>query len=116
MQPKFDAAKPVQTRDGRKVRIVATRSGDFPIVALLTESNGEEVVQVYTADGGYWLNARTGSVNDLVNVPTERVFYVNVYPNDGHVIHPTVESADEDASSQRVARVRVVVKDGQFDE
>jgi len=41
----FDPTKPVQTRDGRKARILYTdiKSG-YPIVALTTEPGGVEIM------------------------------------------------------------------------
>jgi hypothetical protein len=75
----FDPTKPVQTRDGRKARIICTDRQDLvmPIVALYrgTLPRGEGV-SYHHADG----TATYGSPNnDLVNIPEQVVRYVNSY-------------------------------------
>ncbi len=53
MKP-FDPTKPVQTRDGRKARIVCMNADNsrYPIVALVT-LDGQEYPYTYTACGKY---------------------------------------------------------------
>lgn len=80
----FDTTKPVRTRDGRKARILCTDSNnnDYPIVALVTESNGEEESDEYTAQGHYYSTAGlniAASPADLINVPTHKTMFLNVY-------------------------------------
>ena len=49
--------------------------------------------------------------------PKSGVAYVNCYPNTLDAIcHPSREKADEDATSGRIACVRVEWKEGQFDD
>ena len=73
-----DFSKPVQTRDGRPVRILATDLPDdkFPVLAIEPLEGGYSILKV-TAEGRYWADwDRTGeSRNDLVNVPVETVTY-----------------------------------------
>lgn len=69
--PAFDPTKPVQTRDGRKVRILCTdRRGRRPIVGLIEENDGAECLNTFNEDG------RCGECstpsNDLVNIPERR--------------------------------------------
>jgi hypothetical protein len=67
----FDPTKPVQTRDGRKARIICTdvNNPDFPIVAVLTRRGpGTEGVVSYTAKGHY--RKREPHPSDLINTPT----------------------------------------------
>lgn len=66
---KFDPSKPVQTRDGRAARIVATdrKSNHYPIVAFV-ESGDEEYCHTYTTDGRYHFVGEE-SPSDLVNLP-----------------------------------------------
>ena len=76
MTKPFDPTKPAQLRDGRPVRIVCTdKKDDYPIIALVTESNGVEILHVRKSDGthGYWPSC------DLVNIPTKRSGFVNLY-------------------------------------
>jgi hypothetical protein len=64
----FDPNKPVQTRDGRKARIIATdAAGDYPIVVLVTEDGIEQAAQ-HRADGTWHASGR----HDLINVPERR--------------------------------------------
>lgn len=77
--PPFDLAKPVQTRDGRRVRILCMDSGvrggydeSRPVVGILYGSVGDdtrESVHTWQNDGVYGY----GDTMDLVNVPTEQL-------------------------------------------
>lgn len=70
----FDPTKPVQTRDGRKARILCTdyiHPDGLSIVALITQPNGEESLLTYTADGRYWTPIED-HITDLVNVPVKK--------------------------------------------
>jgi hypothetical protein len=70
---KFDPTKPVQTRDGRKARIICTDRksiGGYPIVALIHESQSRdfETHGVYTLDGkNYPADDRLNPL-DLINI------------------------------------------------
>lgn len=71
----FDPTKPVQTRDGRKARIVCfDKKGDKPLVVLIEDPTGK--------NENYNFNYADGKAeypnNDLVNVPERVVRYVNV--------------------------------------
>lgn len=64
----FDPIKPVQTRDGRKARIICTDAkGSFPIIALVTslDDNLEEVI-TYSGKGKYYLDGEDFPL-DLIN-------------------------------------------------
>jgi hypothetical protein len=67
---KLDVTKPVQTRDGRKVRILCTDRDDlyYPIVALI---GANAVLNIYTKDGKYDWMKREEHGRDLINVPNE---------------------------------------------
>lgn len=75
----FDPTKPVQTRNGKKARILATNriSNEFPIVALVTESPDREAVRVFSSEGRYVDKFDSGL--DLVNIPERTELFVNVY-------------------------------------
>lgn len=71
---KFDPTKPVQTRDGRKARIVCTdRVGHTNLVALVMTDYFEAVYSYYST--GKHISGNDGA--DLVNVPEKR--WVNLY-------------------------------------
>lgn len=79
----FDPKKPVQTRDGRKARIICV-DGKFddeglgPILALATQKNGNEQVLLYNNDGTCCYMEKN-SPHDLVNIPEK--CYRNIYNN-----------------------------------
>lgn len=68
-KPAFDPTKPVETRDGRKARIICTDANQplGPIVALVTMYDGTEEPLVYHADGTY---IKLVGKDDLVNAPS----------------------------------------------
>lgn len=80
----LEAAKrgePVQTRDGRPVRIVCwDMIGDYPIVALVLENNDGDLFEdtiIYTIDGRCF--SCSTSVNDLFMAPTTRKVWRVIY-------------------------------------
>lgn len=64
----FDPKRPVQTRDGRKARIICTdaKVNEKPIIALVAEYECSEVLRYYWHNGQYFLS--TQKEWDLVNV------------------------------------------------
>lgn len=68
----FDPSKPVQTRDGRKARIVCTdqkHEGGGSILALIAREHGDtEDSFSYLPDGRWWANNSDTSL-DLINIP-----------------------------------------------
>jgi hypothetical protein len=82
---KLDLSKPVQTRDGRAVRILCTDAeGDFPIVGLVKNEAGTtsmHATSVYSWKicGQYLWNPHLDDC-DLINVPRKAVGYLVVYP------------------------------------
>lgn len=109
----FDPAKPVQTRDGRKARILATDlAGRYPIAAAIAARRGTyalptELVERYHADGKMGACGPTSA--DLVNVPVETVEYRNVYPGgmagsaDDYVSVPYDTAGSAKAARSRLA-------------
>lgn len=111
---KFDPTKPVQTRDGRKARILCTdmKNDTYPIGAAVMQGEGREVIRTYTADGHERANVRDND-EDLVNVPEETVEWLNYYglfqyPS----THRTREKADKAAAPYRQALLKVTKVDG----
>lgn len=82
------AGDPVETRSGKKVRILCfDRKGDYPIVALIDDDDREvEEIESFTLEGTL---TSLGSVTnrDLVMAPKAIVKYVVVY-RDGSVSDP----------------------------
>lgn len=113
----FDPNKPVQTRDGRKARIICTdRVSDlgYPIVAaVLDQGMPAEELHTYNIYGA----CAHGSSLDLINIPVKREGWVNVYPSisnssdrvPARLIGPFVSkgAADVNGCHQRIACVRI---------
>ena len=79
MKP-FDPTKPVQTRSGKKARIICTdRRGhnERPIIALV-DHGGNETVLSYYPDG-----TLEGDDNDLVNIPETVTVWITVHRIEG---------------------------------
>ena len=120
MKP-FDLEKaktgaPVQTRDGRKARIICFDRKEvcFPLVALVTDlESGLEDLETYRADGGYTI-AGVVTKSDLVMAPVKKEGWLNVYPSNvtspvgvcSH-IYPSQAAADEEAGKHRKACLHV---------
>lgn len=80
MPNRFDPTKPVQTRDGRKARILATdlKDPNYPILAAVTlPRTGLERPIVYTSEGKWSLSRNCFSESDLINIPEEK--YLNLW-------------------------------------
>lgn len=82
---KFDLTKPVQTRDGRKARIICadrTNADGYSVVALL-EGNvyGGESLLVYLPSGRVLPNIENNA--DLINIPETTYKYRVLYREGG---------------------------------
>lgn len=76
--PKLDLSKPVQTRDGQKVRILCSdRMGDRPVVGLRCSRDDYEYTESWFSNGN-WVR-RGAHTLDLVNVPVtvKKVLYLH---------------------------------------
>lgn len=114
---KFDPTKPVQTRDGRKARIICTDmracNSAYSIIALVTEEDGNEIPYHLMTDGRRSAQHNFLSNNDLVNTPEtfERTIWVNISKIDGHSSsHATRKLADLAAWGDRIACVQVTIR------
>lgn len=71
----FDPTKPVQTRDGRKARIISTDAKVFcdgvpqPILALVEVCDGKEDAVSYCLNGNYFPHSKDFCDSDLINIP-----------------------------------------------
>lgn len=102
----FDPTKPVQTRDGRKARIICTdmKNSYSPIVVLIAETENSESLTARAADGR--CSNFTLAYGDLVNVPTKRKAWINIYPV-GPYRHPDKELADLNAAPSRLDCIEI---------
>ena len=114
----IDWTKPIQTRDGREVRIWTREAKchrDKPVRGEVLSATGWRDF-VWSADGTY---DRPGiSEWDLVNVPDEQTVWVNVYYYGGtspFVLHGhgSREEADESEASGRIACVPLSFREGE---
>ena len=106
----LDINKPIQTRDGRKARIICTdRAGEDEdtIVALIGK---DEDPYTYRSDGSYSENCQPA---DLINVPEKHVRYVWMFKSGTELIkNSPVKKPYLDVVSCK----RVELQKGQFDE
>ena len=77
---KVKAGVPVCTRDGRPVRIVGfdRRGSDFPIIGLITESNGGEVAASFRENGKHCYGGEYNN-EDLFMAGKKKRGWINVY-------------------------------------
>jgi hypothetical protein len=109
---KLDLSKPVQTRDGRKVRILCTdaKSG-LPIVGLVSccSDLGSPIEEIYAwmASGAVsLLGASTGA--DLINVPEKPRYRVALMK--WHNGQPTGSTVYDDAGEAGIERSRNFIR------
>ena len=100
---KFDPTKPVQTRDGRKARIICTdyKGSIQPVIAIIDEGDRESV-HWYNKDGRF-LTIAQETRDDLINVPEKRKVWVNINSSGSTYGYQCREVADEMADSRRIA-------------
>jgi hypothetical protein len=82
----LDITQPVQTRDGKPARIIATDiKGDTEgkIIALI-DTGEEEILAIRLANGHLLLDGEKSPV-DLVNTPVRETLYMNVGQTYGSV-------------------------------
>ena len=109
---KAKAGASVQTRDGRKARIICFTADhpSHPIVALVANREGEEIQETYTREGRYYDALDAESAFDLFMAPVKREGWVNIYSYDrtGIAVHPSRSLADKsDVRKVRIACVRI---------
>jgi hypothetical protein len=109
---KIDFTKPVQTRDGRKVRILCTDAGEpFPIVGICEDLTSGRFAQRWTADGYYLDNGKQDRV-DLIQAPVKRTVWINIY-KDGAYMYESKYDADMNCEPTRIACVKVEFEEGE---
>jgi len=111
----IDWTKPVQTRGGRKVRVLCTDAPDsqYPVIGLIDGSGDPET---WTIGGVYAANGATSNL-DIINTPDPPVTvtrWVNVYSGGrSGCLHsdllPDRATADRHACPDRIACVPVTI-------
>lgn len=108
----LDLTKPVQTHDGRPVRILCTdAAGEYPVVGI--EKDGEkDTVRRWTKDGRFATYSRGPHSHDLINVPVKRRLtgWLNVYPDREAYFSELREDADREADATRIACIPIDIK------
>ena len=103
----LDLSKPVQTRNGRPVRILCTDAkGPYPIVGLMPSGEAEHV--------GSWMVGGNSSPyswtqDDLINVPEpKRYVWLNVYRDGASAaLYTSRNEADRYEVGERVGCIKV---------
>lgn len=125
----LDLSKPVQTRDGRKARIITTdRKGiGTSVIALVMSPDGEESIYALYPNGQFrsiyalYSNGRFSqeyeSPGDLVNAAEQTVRYLNIWQDVGGGIaqyyHPTEEAArGVTGPNRRLGVLKMILEDG----
>lgn len=114
----LDLTKPVQTRDGRPVRILCTDRKstlmDKPVVGLVTNKSGSEILDFWSLTGAK--GTSIACEGDLVNVPERKSKWMNMYGGElGGFFHSSRQACEESAqrrSSQRTEVVELIFEDG----
>lgn len=113
---KLDLTKPVETRDGRKARIICTdfKRENRPILAAIADHNGIESTDYFWENGQ--LYGCSDEPGDLVNIKEKHEVWINIYPNNSAHVDRSRDRADYHAADNRTACIKITYEDGQFDE
>ena len=119
--PPLDLTKPVQTRDGRKVRVLCTDGpGSRPVIGIVDGNKGPSTWCLNGATSEGWFNPDLESESALINTPAApRTFerWFNVYDTGEITSHVDRHDADGEIPWQtRTGRKRVVFTEGEWDE
>lgn len=109
----IDLNKPIETQDGRAVRIISTDGVEPYVLVGYIDQNDQPCT--WKADGSY---AATSSYHglDLRNVtPTPIISYVNIY-KEGFSHYSSRSEADRHAADSRLGRQRVELIPGTWDD
>jgi len=111
----LDLTKPVQTRDGRKVRLLCTDGpGEWPVIGIV---EGDNDTTSWRVDGSSFRDRARTSI-DLINTPAApRTFerWFNVYRSGVGDGYNTRLEADGHVLTGRIACKRVVFTEGEWD-
>lgn len=120
MTLKIEAGKKYRTRGGDEVEILRTDlKGAMPVVGVVTfASDGRQAGETWYSNGESYLSVNgTGNLDLISEIKPKRVVWLNVYPDDnGGFYYDSRAEADDLASPDRIACLRVEFEEGQFDE
>jgi hypothetical protein len=108
----LDLTRPVQTRDGRAVRIYATDAGDqYPVHGAISDGRGGWAFSTWTMGGAYNTSSHSDPL-DLIPAPAKfRVErWVNVYEDGSIAFHRAKGDADLGGAGTRLACKRIVIE------
>ena len=112
----FDPTKPVQTRDGRKARIICTdlkNPGGETIVALVYAHDNFEAPILFHSNGRYHINRE--NPRDLINAPETKSWWSNAYPEGPGMPRASRElAAQEGRAFERVGIIELRMCDGKL--
>src|SRR3990167_4901835 len=114
----IDMNKKYKTRNGMDVRILCTDKIHAPsVVGLVLLPSGKESLGLWHSDGAVHSQG-IESPDDLIEVKEKRVLWINIYkskigPNEIlSFSYSTKNDADESASTNRIACVKVEYENG----
>lgn len=108
------ANKPVQTRDGKKARIICfdKRNEQCPIVALVEDEDGREYARSYT-NSGKWFGDDCSNKHDLFMASEKKEGWINIY-TDNHgvkrvsgVFFDDYDALNEPESVRDIATIKI---------
>jgi hypothetical protein len=112
----FDSSKPVQTRDGRKARIICTdlkRKTGETILAAYDDGEGFELECAFYADGRFSKGGLKHQF-DLINVPEMKSFWANVYGSHVGGLWDSRSAADGMCSRDRLNVIELLMCNGKL--
>jgi len=117
LNPDNPLSTPVQTRDGRKARLICVdkkNADGYVLVVLVTdvEDRNNEYTHWYQEDGKVDKHNTCSSPSDLINVPVKHTGWVNIYRKASR-IYPTKEEADSCSGSDRIACIKIEFEEGE---
>ncbi len=113
----IDISKPVRTKNGLPVRIIARVNNSHVLAGVVTDAEGIQTLQQWTAEG-YRNDPSNPDPLDLENLPEPTRGFANVYETAGGYeldLYDTRSGADRGARAGRIARVFLSFTPGQFD-
>ena len=103
--------KQYRTRDGRAVEVlrVDMNHKHFPVAVIVTNSDGNQTVRSRTSNGRTLSSRLSGS--DLIEVKPriKQDVWLNFYQGKRPCVHLTRKEADNNASSNRLACIKVPI-------
>ena len=113
--PTLNLSKPVQTKDGRVVKLITVSGRDpWPVVGYI---EGQGKPQCWMISGEQFHSQPRNT--DLVNVVVKHVYWVNLYPDGVGYVHSSRKQADDYRCRSMyddedcIACIKVEVKEGE---